>query len=168
MAGDRCEECGYAYDALGRDELVPTLLELAADHRLRLGGVDTGLLRRRPEPDVWSVLEYACHVRDMLDVQRSRVLLAQQEDTPEFVPMGRDERAVRDRYNEQEPAAVAAELVQAAAALAATLDGLDERGWERTGVYGFPSRAVRTMDWVARHTVHELHHHLQDIDRQRG
>ncbi len=78
----------------------------------KLARFDDDAVRKRPAPEVWSPLEYACHVRDMLGVQTERVELAQREIDPVFVPMGRDERVVEDRYNEQDPAAVAAELTR--------------------------------------------------------
>ncbi|MFI1154959.1 hypothetical protein [Streptomyces sp. NPDC020817] len=45
----------------------------------------------RPAPGIWSPLEYACHVRDVLLVQRERVLAARRSNTPVADPMGRDE-----------------------------------------------------------------------------
>jgi len=54
-----------------------------------------------------ALLEYACHVRDVLRFQRERVALAQAEDRPRFASMRRDERAVAERYNDQDPAVVA-------------------------------------------------------------
>src|SRR5260370_1338741 len=69
---------------------------------------------RSPVPASWSALEYGCHVRDVLRFQRDRVALAQAEDTPEFVSMRRDDRVLEERYNEQYPTVVAAEIVTAA------------------------------------------------------
>jgi hypothetical protein len=80
--------------------------------------------------------------------------------------MRREERVLEEGYNDQDPAVVASEIDGAAATLAGTLDGLDDRGWSRTGVYHWPSTAVRTVEWIGRHTVHESVHHLGDIGRQ--
>ena len=120
-------------------------------------------MRTRPTPDVWSPLEYACHVRDVLEVQRERLLPVRSEENPRFVPMGREERVVDRRYNEQDPAVVAEELGAAAEALAATLDALDPAGWARTGVYNYPEPADRSVEWIGRHTVHEIRHHHRDL-----
>ena len=38
----------------------------------------------RPAPQVWSPLEYACHVRDLLGVFAARVELMLTEDLPTF------------------------------------------------------------------------------------
>jgi hypothetical protein len=129
-----------------------------------LGG-DADALRRRPSADVWSPLEYACHVRDVFLTLRERVLLALWKPTPVFAPMGRDERVVLDRYVEQVPADVARQLTDAASMLAFLLEGLTAEQWGRTCIYGFPEPAERTVEWVAVHAVHEGEHHLADAAR---
>ncbi|RKN57498.1 DinB family protein [Micromonospora costi] len=121
--------------------------------------------RRRPAEGVWSPLEYTCHVRDVLRVQGERLVLALSVTTPEFPPMGRDERAVAEAYNEQDPAVVLADLADAAEALAARFAGLRPTDLDRTGVYPWPEPTARTMLWLGRHTVHEGEHHLLDIRR---
>jgi hypothetical protein len=168
---DRCEQCDYAYDELARDAVVVALRRVAREYRTRLvpptGVVDVGhdlRLRAHPISGVWSALEYACHARDVLVVQLVRVERAQSEDEPEYVPMGRDELVERDRYNEQSPARVADEITASADALADFLDDLDDDGWSRTGIYNYPTREARTVEWMADHTVHELVHHLVDVD----
>ena len=122
------------------------------------------MLRTRPSPERWSALEYSCHVRDVLIVQRDRLALALIEDAPTFVPMGRDERVLRDRYNEQRPAVVVDQLEAAADALAADFAELRPDQWERTGIYNWPEESSRSMVWLGQHTIHEERHHLRDID----
>ena len=161
----RCSECGFVYD-LTRAEVVRRLTDDAELFVARISELDGDSVRRRPSPDVWSPLEYACHVRDMLDVQRERVELIQREDSPELVPMGRDERVIEHRYNEQDPRVVSDELVAAAASLATTLAAIDDTGWTRTGLYTYPSTQLRTVEWIGTHTVHELQHHRRDISTE--
>nr|WP_245721265.1 DinB family protein [Nocardia pseudovaccinii] len=127
---------------------------------------DGRVLRQRTAPDVWSPLEYACHVRDVLLAQRERVLLARRVDTPALEPMGRDERVEHDGYNEQHPADVARQLDDAALLFANVLDRLTRADWDRTIIYNFPQRQERPLRWLALHTLHELRHHLLDIRRQ--
>ncbi len=164
---DACAECGYVYATLPRSALAPSLVSGAAQHAARLSAADDAL-RRRPAPDVGSPLEYACHLRDVLDMQRDRMLRTQVEETPSFAPMDRDRRAVDEAYNAQDPARVAEELRRAGTAIADLLDGLDDTGWARTGIYNYPATAERDVDWMARHTLHEVVHHLLDVDRGLG
>ena len=104
-------------------------------------------------------------MRDVLRAQRERVALALSADEPRFASMRREERVTEERYNEQSPDVVAAELTEAANALADALDALDEAGWQRTGVYNWPESRPRTVDWIARHTIHEGEHHEMDVQR---
>ncbi|HYF47561.1 MAG TPA: DinB family protein [Acidimicrobiales bacterium] len=161
---DRCGECGFDYDGFPRHEIGDRLRALALAVGERLSETPHAYASERPV-EGWSALEYGCHVRDVLRVQRERIDLTLVAEQPEFAPMRRDERAVEQRYNDQHPDRVAAEVGAAADALAVRLESLDEAGWTRTGIYGYPSREVRQVDWIARHTVHELHHHLADVDR---
>jgi len=162
VGDDVCRACGFTY-AVGRVEIVPWLRSDADAFVARLATIDETRVRQRPEPETWSPLEYACHLRDVLRVQTERIALAQREVEPIFVPMGRDERAVDDRYNEQDPAVVARELLAATEALASLLEGLDDAGWARTGIYNYPEPAVRTVEWIAIHTNHEMLHHRGDL-----
>jgi hypothetical protein len=161
---DRCEECGYSYDALDRAELSSTVRGFGPRYLSAIERPDAEL-RAHPLEGTWSILEYACHMRDVLRAQRERVALALAEDEPTFPSMRREERVIEERYNEQSPAQVAAELTTAADDFADAIDVLDGAGWQRRGVYSWPERRPRTLEWVARHTIHEGEHHLMDIDR---
>lgn len=162
LDADVCRQCGFSY-AVGREEITPWLRSDARAFVTKLVALDDAEVRRRPALDVWSPLEYACHVRDMLGVQTERVALVQSETDPAFEPMGRNERVIEDRYNEQDPATVAEAVLAAAETFAANLDRLNDTGWTRTGIYNYPERALRTVEWIAIHTDHELLHHRGDI-----
>jgi hypothetical protein len=58
---EQCDECGFEYDldeALGAGSAVAKLVSILE--------TDTESLRTRREPEIWSPLEYCCHVRDVL------------------------------------------------------------------------------------------------------
>jgi len=162
---DRCEECGYEYELSACEAAGMHCRQLAAELSALLGAPPERL-RARPAPEVWSPLEYACHVRDVLIVQRERVLLARWTERPVFAPMGRDERVELDGYSAQDPEHVAAQLTEAARLFGNVLDRIAPEDWQRTVVYGYPSRLERPLSWVAVHTVHEMRHHLLDVTRQ--
>ncbi|MFE9321468.1 DinB family protein [Nocardia sp. NPDC052278] len=160
-----CAECGFEYDPA----LVPEVSALtrghAAEYAALLAG-DGRVLRQRTAPDVWSPLEYACHVRDVLFAQRERVLLARRVDTPAPEPMGRDERVEHDGYADQRPSDVARQLEDAALLFGNVLDRLAPADWDRKLIFTYPERQERPLRWLALHTLHELRHHLLDIRRQ--
>ncbi len=162
----RCEECGYDYELAVMSRIPGEIRgEVGELARLIAGAARSGVARRA-DPELWSPLEYACHVRDVLLVQRERVLLARRVEGPETVPMGRDERVGYEGYADSDPQEVADELAVAARLLSNTLGRLDDADWDRTLIYGWPERDERTLRWLAAHTQHEVRHHLLDVQRQ--
>ena len=162
---ETCDGCGFVYDTTAARHAAGEI-ERSADQLaavLEAGGADVA---RRPAPTTWSVLEYCCHVRDVLLVQRERLLLARRTDRPNFTPMGRDERADHDGYAEQRPLDVARQLRDAATLFAGVLARFDDDTWVRTAIYNFPAPAERSLAWIAVHTQHEVHHHLADVRAQ--
>jgi hypothetical protein len=162
---DRCADCGFVYD-LGHSGTVERDIQDLVDQvvaLLRAGEVD---LRSRRRPGVWSPLEYGCHLRDILLVQRERVLAARRVDRPDCPPSGRDERVVHDGYAEQEPEDVARQLADAAQLFSNVLARLAPDDWDRMLIYHYPETRERSLRWVAIHTLHEAQHHLLDIRRQ--
>lgn len=162
----RCEECGFDYGDARRDGIASRIRAFGSRYEELLAGHSADRLRTRPSPDVWSPLEYACHVRDVFLAQRSRIGVALKEDTPVFTPMGRDRLVTERRYNEQHPNVVTGELAAAADDLASAFEALDDAGWMRTGIYTYPTRTERSLEWVGVHTIHEGEHHVMDIERQ--
>jgi hypothetical protein len=162
---DRCDGCGFLYDEAEATTVAGLVVPGAREIAAELADAGAGV-RSRPAPDVWSRLEYACHVRDVLLVQRERVLLARRVQLPEVEPMGRDERVDHDGYGGQDPLDVARQLVDAAGLFAGVLRRLPVEAWERTVVYNWPVRAERSLRWVAVNALHEVRHHLGDVRAQ--
>lgn len=161
-----CDECGYDYDAPARGEIAQAIRGAIPEYRRRLVSTGVDKLRVRPEPSVWSPLEYACHMRDVFSAQRDRLRLALNEEEPTFTSMRREERVTEERYNEQDPRDVAEQFEETAEGFATELDALTASDWQRTGIYSYPSPRPRSVEWIARHTLHEALHHLMDIGRQ--
>jgi hypothetical protein len=120
------------------------------------------VVRTRPEPDVWSALEYTAHVRDVFTAYDERIRRTLSEDRPVFDSLDPDAAARQGRYNEQDPAQVAEELAAAAEQLATTIESVPDDGWDRVGLrYG----EERSVLFTARRAVHEGNHHLLDVGR---
>lgn len=162
---DRCEECGFAYDLSEARGAGQSIAAGVAEVAVLLRGREVSL-GVRPQAGTWSPLEYGCHLRDVLLVQRERVLAARRVDLPSLGAMGRDERAQHDGYAEQNPDDVARQLTDAAQMFANVLDRLGPDEWDRSVMYNYPQRSVRSLRWVAVHTLHEVCHHLLDARRQ--
>lgn len=162
---EECAQCGFVYDLSKVATAVEAINERvgAAAAVLRDRDVD---VRSRRHPEVWSPLEYGCHLRDVLLVQRERVLAALRTDRPDCAPMGRDERVVHDGYAQQEPVDVARQLADAAQMFGNALARLSDDDWNRTLLYHFPETSERSLRWVAMHTLHEAQHHVRDITHQ--
>lgn len=176
MAG--CPECGFAdldvrgdpaagpftwqYDE-GRYGSAGETIRSASEQIAEIVRSRSESLRLRSATDRWSPLEYACHVRDVLLIQRERLLKALRGHGNEVLPMGRDERVMDDGYNEQQPRNVAAQVEQAALMFIDLLQRLGPSDWDLEVAYLFPNASPRTLRWVAVHTAHEVVHHLHDI-----
>ena len=158
-----CQECGFSYEAEATAAAIRDGVGEVED--LLLGSSE---LRARQQPEVWSPLEYGCHLRDVLLVQRERVLAARRSDRYVCTSMGRDERVDHDGYRSQEPEDVARQLADAAQLFGNVLDRLDAADWMRVVIYPYPEPTERSLRWVAAHTLHEVRHHLMDIRRQLG
>jgi hypothetical protein len=118
-------------------------------------------VRDRPRPDVWSPLEYGCHVRDVFRLFDARLALMLTEDDPLFANWDQDETAVTERYDRQDPTVVASELVAAGEQVAASFAAVDGGQWERVGRRS--DGAVFTVRTFARYFVHDPVHHLWDV-----
>lgn len=163
----RCDECGFDYDTGDLQGTVTTLVRQSAECSMALtkaaAGPDSNVVRIRPEPEVWSAIEYACHVRDVLEVQRFRIAQCLAEDRPVYAPMDRTGRVKEAKYEDQDPMEVAAALMRFAREFGAAARVLQPHELGKLGLYNYPVRAPRSLGWLIRHTAHEIQHHRQDI-----
>jgi hypothetical protein len=162
---ERCGECGFEYDLDGASGAGSAIAAGAVEIAHEVSDQHRDVRSRR-DPLTWSPLEYACHVRDVLLVQRERVFLARRVECPRPEPMGREERADYDGYDAQDPIDVARQLVDAARMFERVLARLGPNEWNRTIIYNYPTPSERSLRWVAVHTLHEVRHHALDVHRQ--
>jgi hypothetical protein len=155
-----CPECGFDCRDFPRTQVGAMLRSNAASWREVLAAPD---VRTRPRPDVWSPLEYACHVRDVHKLYVYRLGLMLGQDGPRFPNWDQDETALADDYGAQDPVVVAGELADVAETHAAAYDAVDGDRWERTGERSDGARF--TVETIARYIVHDVIHHLYDVTR---
>ena len=102
-----------------------------------------------PPPTCGPPLEYGCHLRDVGRIFGERLELMLDEDEPQFANWDQDETAAVDRYDLQDPAAVAVEL---AASLGAPRRRLRRRAAPTSGTDRASARTARSSPsspWVA-------------------
>jgi hypothetical protein len=158
-----CPECGFDASTCP-PTAVAELTRRNAEEWRRL--LDRGVIRPgRPDDATWSTLEYACHVRDVFRRYTERILFMQREDDPLLPNMDQDAWAVGERYEEQDPKTVVAELVVAAEALATRLGAIHESEWDRPGRRS--DGASFTVATIARYMVHDPIHHVWDVTGRR-
>lgn len=158
MIEEPCAECGFDSAALDREQIP-------ARTRSTMAAVAAALQRpgaaQRPASQVWSPLEYACHVRDAARIFELRVGRMLDEDDPLFDNWDQDRTAVEDRYWEQDPGVVATQCVAAADVMAARYESVGGAQWDRPGRRSNGSRF--TVESIGRYYLHDLVHHLNDI-----
>lgn len=161
-----CPECGFvasAHDPASTAAMVRTHAEVW-ESALCGERSQTADPRIRSRVDMWSPLEYACHVRDVCRIYNERLLRMLHEDDPLYENWDQDATAIADRYAAQEPHEVADELQAAAQTLAGSLDAVAGRGgavWDRVGRRS--DGALFTITTFLQYFMHDLVHHLWDI-----
>jgi hypothetical protein len=154
-----CPECGFnAASTLCTDVADKLRLAIAQWHAVLTTRDD---VRTRPRPDVWSPLEYGCHVRDVFRVYDGRIRRMLAEDGPHYLNWDQDQAAIDADYAAQDAAAVADELVVDGAKLANLFDAVEVEQWERTGFRS--DGAAFTVDTISRYFLHDIVHHVMDV-----
>ncbi len=156
---ERCPECGFDTGEAARDDLA--VLARAVTDRWVAAMAVIAEPGRRPEPAVWSPLEYACHVRDVFELACVRLRLMLAEDAPRFANWDQDVTAIEDDYASQDPGVVVGELEVAGTAFADLVATVPDNDWERPGLRG--DGAAFTVDSFTRYLIHDPVHHLTDV-----
>jgi hypothetical protein len=154
-----CPECGFESASIDRSDVAPLTREVSSAWQEVLGS--RSALDERPTDEVWSPLEYACHVRDVFRIYDERLQLMIDQDDPTFPNWDQDTTAIEDDYRSQDPTRVAEELTAAGERLAAGFEGLTDQQWTRTGLRS--DGAHFDVDSFARYFIHDPVHHLHDV-----
>lgn len=170
-----CPECGFDASSTEAHE-VPTILRsnldawsgfLATDHGADHHAADLDRLTARPRPQTWSPLEYACHVRDVLELLAYRLERTLAEDHPEFEDWNPNDRAELGRYgDERDPRAVLDAIAERSAHVIGLASSMTDAGWQRSGTRA--DGLVFTNAWLATYLTHDVVHHAHDVERILG
>jgi len=155
-----CPECGFDASSISGTAVAEQLRVATASLRSAVLAPASNV---RPQPEVWSPLEYGAHVRDAFIVYGTRVASMRHTDNPLFPDWNQDETALAERYWEQEPDKVADELAVEGERLTGDLDEVAADEWQRRGRRSDGSEF--TIDSLVRYLLHDVVHHLHDVGR---
>lgn len=116
----------------------------------------------RPAPRIWSPLEYAGHCRDLIEVLGDRVEAMLTGDEPTYADFDGAAAVMEHGYWKADPGEVADRLEAATTRTVGVLDRVGPEDWERTGRRG--DGYVFTIASLTRYIVHDVDHHLVDVD----
>jgi hypothetical protein len=159
----RCTLCAMHYPEITPAAAAAMVRQQPPEYRAAFRDRPDDVVRRRPDPATWSMIEYACHVRDVFAVSVDRIHLALTADNATFEPLGNDDRAIRLAYDQAAVDETLDDLATSAVRLADLLDALGDDAWDHTASR-LPGEE-RDVRWMARQAAHEGRHHLHDIER---
>lgn len=175
-----CPECGFDPASITYTNVPGLAREYAGRLSATLARPDAAT---RPDDATWSALEYAAHVRDVCRIFTYRAAVtarvaavdprvtgfdAKGLDTgetadgiPVFSNWDQDVTAIADRYGEQDPGEVAAELTDAADAVARAFESVPAADLARQARRSDGS--IFTVESLASYFVHDVIHHVYDV-----
>lgn len=156
-----CSRCALDYSEISVQHAAGVIRTVPAAVRGAVFAIPENTRRRRPSPQVWSVTEYVCHLRDVYASYTIRLHRARTEERPTIEPMLNDLRARRFKYNERDVMPMLEELDANAAGFCQEIGRVDSQDWERV-VIRLPGEQ-RSARWLVRQAMHEGLHHLADI-----
>jgi hypothetical protein len=159
---ERCTACDFDGGRFENDALLGAMRDLGTRWRALLSTAGTEL-GRRPEPEVWSAIEYAAHSRDITALHAFGIEQALTVDEPRYPPIADDliSSAAAD-YAGADPVAVVDELERQAGRIAHLVSETGPAGWTRGLTIGDERTEVRRL---IEHALHDSVHHLDDVER---
>ena len=160
---EHCAACGFDGALYDDASLVEAIVGLGSRWRAVL--VEAGTeLRVRPEPHVWSAIEYAAHSRDITALHVFGEEQALTEDEPVYPAIDADAliETSATTYGDEDPDAVVARLDREARHLGRAATDAGAAGWERGITIGDERSTVRRL---LEHALHDSVHHLDDVAR---
>lgn len=131
-----------------------------------LGSADSHLIRRRPEPEIWSSIEYAAHVGEAVCWYVARIRCVLDVDFPQLAPFDFDAAAEKGEYRRRSIDVVVADLRTACRELTNIAQSVSGNQLNRYGLGSDGSR--RSVALLLTRAEHELVHHELDLRRGTG
>jgi hypothetical protein len=162
MEPERCAECGFDGEHLMVADAITALRSMGRRWRELFEDVPDERLRRRPDPQTWSALEYAAHTRDVLALVSWGMDRLLKGDEPTFEAIEPDPPGADHGYAALDPSEVLDQLEANAERMAARAERALPEHWKRRGTMG---ETPTDAGWLLRHAVHDATHHIRDVER---
>lgn len=160
VLSEPCPDCGFDA-AMSTPATAPAVIAAMLPRwREALRRPDVA---QRPDDATWSVLEYACHVRDVFTLFNERLALMLRDDDARFEDWDQDRTAIEKDYARTDPAEVSAALSSAGERIAASFAGVAREQWGRRGTRS--NGSVFTVLTFSQYLLHDAVHHLHDVNR---
>lgn len=160
-----CPDCGIDPDAISVPDAAAAIRTFPRRYREALAGVSDEELRARPEPDTWSMLEYATHVREVLELYDLALPIVLEQSRPVFPPVDVDEAAANRPEWTLDVGFTLDSITRACTSLVARAEATPWAAWERPFSIGEVEYEARLFVQKA---AHEGAHHLRDLARVRA
>ena len=157
-----CPQCGLSAGEIDVAEIA-TRAFVAAEEWVQILR-SSPAVTARPQPHIWSPLEYGAHVRDVFRIFDARLHLMLTADDPTFDNWDQDQTAISERYSEQDPEVVADQLEAAAQTMVDRIRALRADQLGRTGRRSNGSEF--TVVTLLQYFLHDVVHHLWDVTGQ--
>lgn len=144
-----------------RWEILSKLQETPKALASLLRGIPDEVVRRKPAPEKWSILEIACHLRDVERLFLERYAKMASQDRPALRMINQDELAVALKYTQDDPTVALGEFRALRAETVALLSALAHQSWQRIGLH--PKRGEFSIAAQADLHVHHDANHLDQI-----
>jgi len=159
---EHCDACGFDGARYDNDSLLDALRGQAVYWRAILSTSGSNL-RVRPQPHVWSAIEYAAHTRDVFALHLYGVEQALTGDEPAFPAISDDLiESAAATYGDADLDEVVAELASQVARLVDVAKDAGGATWARGLTIGDSRSDGRRL---LEHALHDSVHHLGDVER---
>jgi len=158
VVGQRCDFCEFDGRLVTGPE-VSSMIPGLVSRWVRV--LERDSVAVRPAAEVWSPLEYGCHVRDVFEIFAGRATLILTDDEARFADWDQDATALEQKYWLQKPGQVADELAAQGRQVSGVFAAVPDGAWDRVGRRS--NGSVFTVDTLGRYMVHDVVHHLADV-----
>jgi hypothetical protein len=163
MTVERCAECGFDGSLWTDADAVATITTRPTWWAEAIAGLSGESLDRRPIASMWSIGEYTDHVREVVFGMRfvlDTALTAPGTDLGDPPEAGFD----ADARVVDVPQSLA-DFTNEVQVLVQRLEDTPGDAWRSSVTIGGD---VVDVHWIARHAVHDVTHHLMDVERLRA